>query len=246
LPVELLTTIFELLPKSADVAAAARVCRFWAQVGSAVLWRSPRGLVLRRLPAAARGARCAAHVSELSLVNLSDARLFATPLPRSTSLHVSLTVVLRHTERFCRFVLEHSGAAGEGGRGGGNPSSSTGNSTGSGRSAVMYTSSSTAAGTSRVLTTVQITTDKKSLTQTLPTEAFVVIASCPWLRQFDMAASELTMEAVQKAITPGNEMSRGRRQRHGGRLNPVGAPTAATAAWASPRAILSPAAWDLP
>ncbi len=199
LPAELLTAIFEELPTSADVAAAARGCRYWAGVGSAVLWRSPPESVLRQLPAAKRRVRCAAQVCELSLASRHIGRILATPLPRLTMLRVSLTAVRRNLERFCRFVVEHSGLDATTRRtvGGNGASSSTLGSTGRKRGGrVANNAAITPGARTRVLTKVCVTTSPTIRTQTLPTEAFVVLAQCLWLRHFEMAETGVTMAAV--------------------------------------------------
>jgi hypothetical protein len=106
LPAEQLTTVFEQLPAH-DAAAATRVCRNWARVGVPVLWRSPPERVLRELSTGARYAHGAFFVAELRLSSRSVGRILAAPWPRLTSLYVSLTAILAHQHRFCRFVREH-------------------------------------------------------------------------------------------------------------------------------------------
>ncbi len=205
LPFELLREILNELPTPADVAAAALVCRFWASAGAAVLWRSPPERVLRQLPAAARRAHSAAHVAELSLASRSIARIVSTSLPRLTTLRVTLTVVLHNTQRFCRFVLEHSGGEESlrtGGRGRSAYAAHDNLGSGSGTEMTSYatTPMPSASVTARVLTKVCITTCHGTRTRTLPTEAFVVLASSPCLWHFEMAGTEVTMAAVHAAL----------------------------------------------
>jgi hypothetical protein len=187
MPVELLTAIFEELSRP-DVAAATCVCRCWAHVGNGVLWRSPPERIMRQLPAAARRVIGAAHVAELSLNSRRVGRIFATPLPRLRSLHVGLTTILANTQRFCRFVCDHSSG---GGSAGGN----------SGSSAHSASANAATTGT-RVLTSVRITTKFMGWQRALPTEAFVVLAHCPGLRNLSVEA-RVTTEAMQDALSPG-------------------------------------------
>jgi hypothetical protein len=219
LPVELLTTIFEELPRLHDLAAAARVCRSWMPIAAAVLWRSPPEDTLRRLPAAARRVHGAAHVTELSLASRHVGRILLTPLPRLCSLRVSHAVVLAHTQRFCGFVRDHSrqtavgaldtghggisccsghGIGGSGGGSGGGASSNAANPSGR----VSRRRNRIVGMPIRQLTSVCITLDitKTSRFQPLPTEVLIVLAHAARLRQF-VCEANVTLESVQAAIS---------------------------------------------
>jgi hypothetical protein len=78
---ELLTAVFEQLPRRADGAAASRTCRWWAHVGSAVLWRCPPKCLLLQLPVADLRMRAATYIAKLSLTRRSMGHLWTISLP---------------------------------------------------------------------------------------------------------------------------------------------------------------------
>jgi hypothetical protein len=192
-PVELLTAIFERLP-ARDAAAVTRVCRSWAHVGIAVLRRSPQECVLRELSSSARRAVGAAHVVELQLSSPSVGRILATPWPRLTTLCVSLTAVLAHQQRFCRFLSAHGCDA--------IPSSGSGFDVGGsdGTSAsISGCQGSAAAASTSVLRSVTIGSHPRQYHRALPTDVFVLLALCSALRHYSNNV-RLATEAAQAAI----------------------------------------------
>jgi hypothetical protein len=155
-----------------------------------VLWRSPPERVLRQLSSGARRAVGAELVAELRFSSRSVGPILATPWPRLTTLCVSLTAILAHQQRFCRFLRQHGGGA--------LPAAGSGwpvaSSNGTGAS-VGSTPASMAAAGACVLRSVTIGRDARQYEQTLPTEVFVVLAGCSALRRFSNKV-RVTEEAV--------------------------------------------------
>ncbi len=197
-PAELLTSIFEQLP-ARDAAAATRVCRFWALIGIAVLWRSPPEHVLRQLSTGARRVYGAAFVAELRLRSRSVGRILAEPWPRLTSLCVSLTVILAHQQLFCRFVREQGGDVFS------LPESSSGGVAHDGSRNIMNPVASfsheatVATASTRLLTSVRIGKQTRQSHHMLPTDVLVVLARCLALRRLFVDVC-VPMQAVLEAV----------------------------------------------